>query len=238
MMRVEIPQRQPIFTYIILGLNIVIFLLDTFVLRGELTSLGAKDNSAILNGQYWRLVTPIFLHVDLLHIAFNNYFLYRIGPQLERFYGYRRFVLLYLLSGITGVLASFILSPYRSIGASGALFGLIGTMIPFLYRNRTILANTKRQISNIIQVIVVNLVIGLLPGIDNWGHVGGLIGGLILGWFITPHYAIHDQYTGYVKIEDQTSPLLTWGVLVVYAAVLGIVTAALIIIRRGSILPV
>jgi rhomboid protease GluP len=121
-----------------------------------------KENSAILRGEYWRLVTPMFLHsLDTpLHLLMNGYSLFIIGPQVERSYGYFRFLLIYFLAGIGGNIASFGMS--RDAVEQAALFGLIGAL-PLLYLNRHIIANTRRSIMSIVQVIVINLVIGLIP---------------------------------------------------------------------------
>ncbi len=129
---------------------------------------------------------------------------------MERSFGTLRFAAIYFLSGICGVLFSFALTPSPSIGASGALFGLIGALIPFLYRNRRVLYGTRSRIMSIIQVIVVNLLIGLSPGIDNWGHLGGLVGGLVLSWLVTPLYAVTLSFDGTPRIEDRSSPTLAW----------------------------
>ncbi len=209
--RIEIPQSAPIFSYALLGTNIVVFLLDTFIFRGWLTAVGAKQNDAILSGQYWRLISPLFLHGGIVHLGLNSYFLYVVGPQVERAFGHMRFLGIYLLAGLAGSIASFALSPGASIGASGALFGLVGALIPLLYRNRHVLAHTQRHISSIIQVIIINLVIGFtIPRIDNWGHIGGLLGGLALAWLTTPRYKVESDFEGRpVRVVDQTSPALT-----------------------------
>jgi len=199
-------------TYVLLVINIVVFLVDIVTGGGKqpgmLTNLGAKDNAAILAGQYWRFITPVFLHWGLLHIGFNSYFLYIIGPQVERAFGWVRFMIIYLLAGLAGSIASFALTNGLSVGASGALFGLIGALIPFFYRNRGILAGTRRRIVSVAEVIGINLLIGLSPGIDNWAHVGGLIAGLAAAWFMTPLYTLKpDGLIGDdIRVEDQSSP--------------------------------
>ncbi len=231
MRRVEIPQSVPILCYVILGTNVVIFILD-WLTGGTLTRLGAKDNFAILQGQYWRLITPMFLHGGWIHLGFNSYFLYVIGPQVERPFGHLRFAAIYILSGMAGVIASFAFSPFPSIGASGALFGLIGALVPLLYRNRNILANTIRGLRSILLVIAVNLIIGLSPGIDNWAHLGGLLTGLAVSWFTTPRYAAQYDLGGSVRIEDQTSPLVSWVVIVVTGIGLAVLMGVLVMARQ------
>ncbi|HLV44779.1 MAG TPA: rhomboid family intramembrane serine protease [Aggregatilineales bacterium] len=227
--RVTFPATTPVFTYILIAINVAVFLVDTVMAYtgmgfrgiGLLTLLGAKNSAAILDGEYWRLITPLFLHGGILHLGFNSYFLYIVGQQIERAYGRTRFLALYFVSGLAATIASFALSRADSIGASGALFGLIGAWIPLLYRNQHVLANTRRQIRSIIQVIAINLLIGLTPGIDNWAHLGGLAGGLVLGWFTTPRYAIRDQYTDHIRIEDSTEPLQAVLATVAFVILLG-----------------
>ena len=142
------------------------------------SQLGLKVNSLIAQGQIWRLFTPMLLHGSLLHIGFNMYALYLLGPGMERYFGHWRFFILYVLSGFAGNVASFMFSAAPSLGSSTAIFGLLGAEGVFLYQNRGVLGNfARRALNNIIFVAAINLLIGLSPGIDNWGHLGGLIGG-------------------------------------------------------------
>jgi rhomboid protease GluP len=211
MRRIAVPQHPPVLTYVLLAINIIAFGIDS-LMGGQLTYLGAKINEAIVAGEYWRLVTPMFLHGGLLHIGFNSYFLYIIGPQIERTFGTWRFAAVYLLSGITGVMLSFAFSPVPSIGASSALFGLIGALLPFLYFNRSVLANPQGRMRSVIQVIVINLVIGFLPGsnIDNLGHLGGLLGGVILAALIAPRYVVKADFDSTPRVEDRSSTALSF----------------------------
>lgn len=237
--RVRLPSQTPIFTYALIAINVIVFLADAFTAYsglgfrgvGLLTLLGAKDNLAIMDGEVWRLITPLFLHGGILHLGFNSYFLYVVGRQIESAYGRVRFLALYFLSGLAASIASFALSSANSIGASGALFGLIGAWIPLLYRNEDILANTRRQIRSIVQVILINLLIGLTPGIDNWAHLGGLVGGVVLGWFTTPRYVLEDRYTDHVRISDGSSPISVWFATIVIGV--GLVALAALLISAG-----
>jgi rhomboid protease GluP len=232
--QLAIPQTSPIFTYVILGVNILIFILD-YLLDGSLTALGAKYNPAIIAGQFWRFITPMFLHalpptinqitqnptlvryvpVALLHIVLNSYFLYIYGPQVERAFGHMRFLVIYFLSGFAASIASFALNPESySVGASGALFGLFGSLLPLLYRNRNVLAGANQRIGRLVQVMIINLVIGFSTTfIDNWAHIGGLLAGLVLAWLTTPRYVVRRALTGEAeRIDDETSPAtaLVW----------------------------
>jgi rhomboid protease GluP len=190
----------PKVVYGIMLLTILVFVLQNVSIYtyGDdyFLNWGDKVNNLIVQGQLWRLVTPLLLHASIIHIGFNMYALFVIGPGLERFYGGLRFILLYLLAGIAGNVASFYFSPYDSIGASTAIFGLIAAQGVFIYRNRQIFgAQARPMLINTIVIIGVNLIFGAslnlvagpgTPGIDNWGHLGGLFGGFAFGWFAGP----------------------------------------------------
>ena len=122
-----------------------------------------------------------------MHILFNMYALFTLGPSLEHYYGHLNFLRFYLITGFAGNVVSHVAAPKTvSVGASTALFGLIAAQAMFLYKNRAILRNYKRALQNIGFVIVMNLALGLGGGIDNWGHLGGLLSGLLLAWLIGP----------------------------------------------------
>lgn len=231
-----IQQSQPILAYGVLALNVLIFVLDQYVLNLQLTELGVKDNAAIMAGELWRFVTPMFLHASLVHVAVNGYSLFIIGPQVERTYGHLRFAAIYLLSGIAGVIASFAFSPYQSLGASGAIFGLVGALLPLLYRNRRIFQNTQRQIMSLVRVIAINLLIGFLPLIDGWAHGGGLVAGLALGWFATPLLRVLQDFDGSVRIKDESSGAMVWAAIFIVAMVIGGLAYFAILLKRGGLL--
>jgi rhomboid protease GluP len=182
---------------------------------------GAKSRPEMIAGQVWRFVTPIFLHVSLPHLLVNMYSLYAIGPAVERFFGTPRFIAVYMLSGISGVLFSLALSPYPSAGASGSIFGLLGALAAFLYLHRTLFGRFGRlQLRQLVLVAVLNLALGLMPGIDNWGHVGGLLAGVMLTWAIGPAYRVVWVTAEQGQLADQrpwrevrASTLLAAGVL-------------------------
>lgn len=154
---------------------------------------GAKVNTLIAQGQWWRLVSCLFLHGNLLHLGFNGYALFILGPLLERFYGPRRFLALYVLSGVGASLASFWFTQGPSVGASGAVFGLLGALMVFGFRQRRRLpARISRALgAGMAPWVVINLVIGLIPGlpIDNAAHVGGLVVGSALA--LVSHTSLH-----------------------------------------------
>jgi rhomboid protease GluP len=192
---VQGPSTRPAITYALLGVTIVTFLLQLigeYFLGGDyLASLGMKVNDLIVGGQLWRLITPVFLHASIMHVAFNMYALYALGPGLERHYGHSRFLGLYLLSGFAGNVISFWFSSAYSLGSSTAIFGLLGAEGVFLYRNKGLFgARAQRALVNVVTIAAINLVIGLSPGIDNWGHVGGLVAGTGFAWFAGPVYRV------------------------------------------------
>lgn len=157
-----------------------------------LIAFGAKYTPAIIKGQYWRLITPIFLHANLLHLGLNMLNFLLLGLMIEHIFGHVRFILIYLLTGIFSILASLVFAPLEiSVGASGAIFGLVGAYSAFIlihreaFRYHGILA-----LGWLILVIGINIGLGfVIPGIDNYAHVGGLLSGCLLGWFFAPFYS-------------------------------------------------
>lgn len=192
--RVLIPSSPPYMTYSIMALTIAVYLLQ--LVSGDspygvdwVTYYGAKINELIRAGQIWRFFTPALLHASVPHILFNMYALAVFGTGLERYFGHWRFLVLYILGAFTGNVLSFILSSGYSVGASTAIFGLVGAEGVFLYQNRKFFGGQfRRAIGNVIFIVAVNLVLGLSPGIDNWGHIGGLLGGLMFTWFAGPRW--------------------------------------------------
>lgn len=187
--------KQTPATYGLIGLTALVFIAQ--VLTMELTGsdsvglYGMKINSAIVAGETWRLVTPVFVHAGLWHIFVNMYSLYALGPAVERLFSSQRMLAVYLLSGISGVILSFGFSPYASVGASGAIFGLLGALGTFIYRHRNRLGRAGRlQLRQIILVTLLNLGLGLLPMVDNWGHLGGLLAGIMLTWTLGPQFEV------------------------------------------------
>ena len=120
------------------------------------------------------------------------YALFSLGTGLERYFGHGRFILLYVLGAFTGNVFSFLFSGGGlSVGASTAIFGLLGAEAVFLFLNREMFAgHYGRAIQNVVFIAIINLILGLQPGIDNWGHVGGLLGGLMFTWFAGPLWKV------------------------------------------------
>jgi rhomboid protease GluP len=173
------------------------------------------------------------LHGSIIHIGFNMYALFYIGPTLERFYGRWRYLGLFILSGFGGNVISFMFSPNPSLGSSTAIFGLLGAQGVLLYQNREIFGSiARRALSQVILIAVVNLVIGLTPGIDNWGHIGGLIGGTLFAWFGGPLLQKQGLFLPYTLRDargNREAVLAGTGVGVLFF----FLTIAVMIMRRG-----
>ncbi|MDD3392621.1 MAG: rhomboid family intramembrane serine protease [Bacilli bacterium] len=172
-------------TYGLITLNILIFFMMYLFGNGSydsntLLDFGASYGPFIKNGEYYRLLSSAFLHIGLLHLTFNMYALYIIGKQLEGFYGPVKYLIIYLFSAITGNLLSILFSTnVIGAGASGAIFGLLGSLLYFGYHYRVYLGSTIR--SQILPLIFLNLFLGYIStGVDNVAHIGGLIGGLLI----------------------------------------------------------
>ena len=187
--------RQPVALSLALLASIVVIHIGVWALDTTLRAAGgqtgpalyhgAKINLLVLEGgQWWRLVSATFLHGGLLHLAFNAYALFILAPLLERLYGSRRFMLIYMVSGLGGSAASLFFNQGVSVGASGAIFGLLGALLVFGLKFRADLPSQLRSTfgPKLIPWVVVNLVIGFIPGlnIDNAAHTGGLISGILV----------------------------------------------------------
>ena len=162
-----------------------------------LVQFGSMFPPLVWQGEWWRLISCTFLHVGLMHIAFNMFVLYQLGPAIERIYGAPRFIAIYLITGWTSSLMSLVWSGSNSVGASGAIFGLAGAFLAISLRRRSYFDAFGSQM---LVFIGINIAIGFsgafgnidnwghmggfsgaFGNIDNWGHMGGLIGGFILG---------------------------------------------------------
>ena len=173
--------KKPVVTYALIIINLFVFLFPMFYGNTEqVYNLFASYGPFVKMGEYYRLLTAAFLHANIAHLIFNMYALWIIGMQLESFIGRWRYLVVYLFSAITGSLLSVIVTPDAvSVGASGAIFGLLGALLYFGYHYRVYLGTVIK--SQIIPLIVINLLLGfMVPGIDNAAHIGGLIGGALI----------------------------------------------------------
>ena len=172
--------KYPIVTYLLIALNVILYVIPVLTNSYDtIINNFCVYGPLIKAGQYYRIITGAFLHGGILHLAFNCYALYVIGSQLESYLGKVRYLIIYLFSAVTASLFSMIFNSNPSIGASGAIFGLMGALVYFGYHYRVYLGNVLK--SQIIPLILFNLLIGALStGIDNFAHIGGLIGGLLI----------------------------------------------------------
>lgn len=172
--------KKPIVTYILIAINVLVFLFCTVFNLSDMfvDSFANYYPYVVKHGEYYRLITSVFLHVNLLHIAFNMYALYLLGREAESFFGKWRFLLIYLVSGVSGSLLSILMNAdSASIGASGAIFGIMGALLYFGYNFRAYLGNTL--VRELVPVVIINLLFGFaMPGIDNFAHIGGLVLGV------------------------------------------------------------
>lgn len=218
--------KFPMITYCIIAINIIIFAVP--LIMDTINGGGNKEAQALLEmlcvhgpsiraGQYYRLVTGAFVHGGLMHLVFNCYTLYVIGSQIESFLGKSKYIVIYLMSAIFASLMSIIFNGnVASVGASGAIFGVMGALLYFGYHYRVYLGNVMR--SQIIPLVLINLLLGFsMTGIDNAAHIGGLIGGGLItmalgvknksswfeeinGWIISAVFLIFMAYLAFVYV--------------------------------------
>lgn len=177
--------KKPIVTYILIVLCLIMFVVSGFGIDTMmLIKYGANFSGLVKDGEIYRLITYMFLHAGIFHIFFNMYSLYIIGPKVEDFFGKWKFLFIYMISGISGGLLSVAMNGnVVSVGASGAIFGLFGSLLYFGYNYRGYIGNIIR--SQILPIVIYNLLLGFfISGIDMWGHIGGLIGGLITSYML------------------------------------------------------
>src|SRR6266545_3533115 len=199
--RLRLPLGTPRAVWVLLAVNIIVFLI-----------------SGALSGN---LFTPSNAALFFLGAKVNRYSLYVIGPQTERFYGTPRFLALYFISGLAGGVASYALSASAGVGASGAIFGLVGGLAAFYYASRKLLGEISRQqLGSLITIIMINLFIGLSSGglIDNYAHMGGLAGGLLVGWLLAPRFEVDERL--YPPEVARRSLALGWAGALAFLAIL------------------
>jgi membrane associated rhomboid family serine protease len=173
-------------TTVILGINVVVFVAELALggPSGEvLIRLGAMMPFLVATGEYWRLITAMFLHVGVIHLLLNSYGLYLFGNLIEGVFGSARFVAIYLVTGFCASAASFAFGgPNRvAAGASGAIFGLLGAWLAYNWRRRELFL-AQANLRGVFILIAINLVLGFsVAGIDNTAHIGGLVAGVLAG---------------------------------------------------------
>lgn len=203
-------EKKIIVTNILIALNVIIFLV-LYALSGTnldvyaLLNFGGLFTPYVVRGEIWRLITSGFLHGGIIHLLFNMYSLYLIGTQVENFIGKWKYITIYFVSMISaGLLSCVINTNIVSVGASGAIFGLLGALLYFGYHYRLYLGSVLKN--QIIPVILINLMFGFMtPGVDNAAHIGGLIGGLLTAMAL-----------GVQKTEDKKEKINGWITLSLY----------------------
>lgn len=183
--------RAGIVSMVLIGLNVAAYVVQVATGDGssEVFQQGALQGYAVADGDYWRLVTSAFLHGSVLHLAFNMYALYLFGPFVERALGTARFIGAYLTTAVAGSVAAYVLTDplVATIGASGAVFGLFGMALLLLLR-------AKQDVRTLLVLLAINAFISVAGSNISWqGHLGGFIGGVILGAAVA--YAPRDRRT-------------------------------------------
>ena len=208
--------KGPYITYVLIAINVLLYLIP--ILMGNYDYIINKycvHGPSIRIGEYYRLITGIFLHGSLIHLFFNAYALYVIGSQIENYFGRIKYLIIYLVSGLMGALFSMIFGGnVASIGASGAIFGLMGALLYFGYHYRVYLGNVLK--TQLIPLIIFNLFLGfILNGVDNFAHIGGLIGGLL----ITKALGVKDKSTTFDRVNGWIIVTIFTGVILYMAFV-------------------
>ena len=158
------------------------------------TNLGAKVNAQIAAGQLWRLVTPMFLHGSVVHLAVNCMSLHNLGPVVERQFGRDQFWAIYVGSAVGGNFLSYKFCPNNAVGASSAIFGLVGAMGVYLHRHRDLFGEYgERQLHNLLGSVGLNAAFGMMSKrIDNYAHLGGLLAGAAVAFLVGPNLILVD----------------------------------------------
>ncbi|MHB8629396.1 MAG: rhomboid family intramembrane serine protease [Aggregatilineales bacterium] len=236
--QLRLPTVRPIVTYgllaAIVGIYVVMFVMDQTSDTNAvdpILAFGVLDPVRVLaNGEWYRLLTAMFLHLSPAHIFFNAYALWRFGQTVEATFGHVRFTLIYFLGGLTGSLASLILGHDASAGASGAIFSIFAAEMVFVYVHRELLgARAGAALRELLILAAVNLGLGLITTInpsgeqiDNWAHIGGFVGGFALSWLIAPHFVI-DRTPDNARVVDSTPFTGQWPFAVAGALLLLII---------------
>ena len=207
--------KKPIITYSIIFICVLVFILMYVLGNGStdnytLLLFGANLDALTKNGDYYRLLTSMFLHIGIMHLLCNMYSLYIIGKEVENVFGKWKYLVIYILSGIAGSILSLAFN-HNTIcaGASGAIFGLLGALLYFGYYYRPYLGATLTR--SIIPVIAINLIVGFLDsGIDNSAHIGGLVGGLLVAMAV----GVPDKSNNNNKINGIVLSLIYFGFII------------------------
>ncbi|MCA0989495.1 rhomboid family intramembrane serine protease [Guptibacillus algicola] len=191
---------------ILIGIHILLFLLINLLGMRSIFNLGAGVNGYIEAGEYWRLVTPIFLHAGFAHVLFNSFSLYLFGPALEQMLGRTKFLIGYFGAGIIANIATFYLqdSYFSHVGASGAIFGLFGIYFYMAFYRKELIDQANSQL--ILMILGIGLLMTFVsPNINILGHIFGFLGGAALApMLLTKASRFIDR--GIVKIRYTDDP--------------------------------
>lgn len=178
-------------TYVFIFINVTLWLI-TEVSGGSTNSIvllrfGALFRPFVIAGELWRLISSAFLHIGIFHLLVNTYTLYSLGEIIENFFGQRKFFTVYILTAVSASLVSIVFSSSISAGASGALFGLSGLLLGNYWAKKTYVYDLPINERQLIPMLAINLIVGATtPMINNYAHIGGLIGGVLLGFILDP----------------------------------------------------
>lgn len=251
----HIASVKPYVTWALVGVMVIIFLVRAINPAWDealFLAFANRQSDVFRNGEFYRLFTSMFLHASIqgglgnsLHLIFNAYILWSSGSQLESMFGHLRFWLIFLLGGLTGSIASALLGGnIYSVGASGAVFAVLGAQFVFLYKHRKLLGAAGRsQMRSLITLGAMNLALGLISSlspsggrIDNWAHLGGAVGGLALAWVISPFYLVrrHPMIPTDLLGEDSNPLIRRTTALSLYAAGLVVLLIVGSMLLRGN----
>lgn len=207
-------------TYVILAVNMLIWIIMELVGGSTngivLLRFGALYKNYVFSGEIWRMVSCAFLHIGILHLIVNSYTLLQLGNFVEKFFGPKKLIATYVLTAITSSLLSLAFSDSISAGASGALFGLTGLLLGNAWAKKAYTFELPIDEYQLIPFVIFNLYIGfMIPQIDNWAHIGGLIGGIVLGYILDP--ALSFDPSSFKRIAPEVLGKLSLLVLIVSA---------------------
>jgi len=231
---IQLPTLKPWVTYSLMVL-IAIFFLAHLVLKYAVGEEGLflslyRDNETIHQGQIWRFFTPALVHIAFLPVAFNLYVMYIFGKGLERFYGHLRLAALFLLSVFTGNVVGFIAADIPSAGAGSGLMGLLAAQTLFIDQNRFLFGDRSRSLVNTaILFIIINLLLGLMPGMDTMGNLGGMVGGAIFAWLAGPRLTVQVAIPAFHLVDKISSRRVVSVTLVMISVLVVLVTFQFII---------
>jgi len=202
--RLALPSFAPRVTYVLIAVNALVFVVD-LLSNNLLTMYGALVPVLVSShGQWWRIITVGFLHADILHITMNLYALYGVGRLMERFFGPWRLLAAYALSlSGSSILVTLLAPPERvTVGASGAIMGVLGALLVYFWKYRQLLVGAQGFLGRLGRMAVINIGVGLLPGISWWGHLGGFLAGAGAGAVLLPKYEHPDWAADHLEIRE------------------------------------